>query len=153
MNTYAYNLIADIHSRVKKSMLSICQRKSHRLSHSCQRGLLPVPRISVSGHTTTGGTAPSCSGITVAQLIACPDQNLCPFKKTAIPGHAFVYTKTAVMVMLAPKMSCTWQKYLCRFCPWDCPFKVWSHTKVSSSWARYGTPFHVISSPVTVSPP
>jgi glutamate/tyrosine decarboxylase-like PLP-dependent enzyme len=116
MNTYAYNLIADIHSRVKKSMLSICQRKTNRLSHRCQRGLLPLPHISVSGHTTTGGTAASCSGITVARLIASPDQNLCPFKQTAIPGQAFVHTKTADMVMLAPKMSCTWQKYLCRFC-------------------------------------
>jgi len=88
MNTYAYNLIADWHGRVKKSMLSIYQCKSHRLSRSCQRGLLPLPHISVSWHTTTGGTAASCSGITVAQLIASPDQNLCPFKQTAIPGQA-----------------------------------------------------------------
>jgi len=117
MNTYAYNLIADTHSRVKKSMLSICQCKSHRLPHSCQRGLLPLPHISVSGHTTTGGNASSCSGITVAQLITSPDQNLCPFKQTAIPGQALIHTKTAVMATLAPKMSCTWQNYLCRFCP------------------------------------
>jgi len=116
-NTYAYNLIADIHNRVKKSMLPICQCISHCLSHSCQRGLLPLPHISISGHTTMGGNATSCTGITIAWLTASPDQNLCPFKQTAVPGQAFVHTKTAVMLMLAPKMSCTCQKYLCRFCP------------------------------------
>jgi hypothetical protein len=65
-------------------MLSIC----HHLSHSCQRGLLPGPHISVSRHTTTGGSAASCSGITVAQLIARPVQNLRPFKQTTIPDQA-----------------------------------------------------------------